>query len=65
MSVGGKGFMLFAKLQPDTPGKLLAHALSYEALEVASYALLARVAERAGGERRLEVASRSRTRSGA
>src|SRR5205085_1922526 len=38
----------FARLQPDTPGKLLAHALSYEALELASYELLRRVAERAG-----------------
>jgi ferritin-like metal-binding protein YciE len=47
MSAGGKGFLLFAKLQPDTPGKLAAHALSYEALEVASYELLLRVAERA------------------
>ena len=25
MGVGGKGFLLFARLQPDTPGKLLAH----------------------------------------
>src|SRR5690349_9943361 len=48
MAVGGKGFLLFARLNPDTPGKLFAHALSYEALELASYELLARVAERAG-----------------
>jgi len=48
MSVGGKGFVLFARLNPDTPGKLHAHALSYEALERASYELLLRVAERAG-----------------
>jgi ferritin-like metal-binding protein YciE len=48
MGVGGKGFVLFARLQPDTPGKLVAHAFSYEALEVASYELLARVADRAG-----------------
>ena len=47
MSVGGKGFVLFARVQPDTAGKLHAHALSYEALEYASYDLLARVAERA------------------
>src|SRR5438067_9401193 len=33
MKVGGKGFLAFARAQPDTPGKLLAHALSYEALE--------------------------------
>ena len=48
MSVGGKGFVLFARLQPDTPGKLVAHSLSYEALELASYEQLARVADRAG-----------------
>lgn len=50
MGVGGKGFLLFARLQPDTPGKLFAHALSYEGLEYASYELLRRVAARAGDE---------------
>jgi ferritin-like metal-binding protein YciE len=48
MAVGGKGFVWFARLQPDTPGKLAAHALSYEALEHGSYEMLARIAERAG-----------------
>jgi ferritin-like metal-binding protein YciE len=48
MSVGSKDFVLFARLQPDTPGNLAAHALSYEALELASYELLARVADRVG-----------------
>jgi len=43
MGVGGKGFVLFARLQPDTPGKLHAHALSYEALELSSSDLLALV----------------------
>jgi len=57
MKVGGKGFLLFARLQPDTPGKLLAHALSYEGLELASYELLARVAERA---RETEVGATAR-----
>jgi len=56
MGIGGKGFLLFAKLQPDTPGKLAAHALSYEALEVASYELLSRVAARAKDERVAEAA---------
>ena len=28
MKVGGKGFILFARANPDTPGKLLAHAIS-------------------------------------
>ena len=58
MSVGGKGFLLFARVQPDTPGKLFAHALSYEGLELASYELLKRVAERAGEEPVVEAASR-------
>src|SRR4029079_12158838 len=48
MKLGGKGFLLFAKLQPDTPGKLHAHSLSYEALELSSYELLMLAAERAG-----------------
>jgi ferritin-like metal-binding protein YciE len=48
MKLGGKGFILFARLNPDTPGKLLAHAYSYEALEEASYALLGIVAREAG-----------------
>jgi ferritin-like metal-binding protein YciE len=47
MKLGGKAFLLFARLQPDTPGKLTAHAYSYEALEWASYELLMRLALRA------------------
>src|SRR5947209_1664377 len=46
--VTGKGFALFARFQPDTPGKLVTHAYSYEHLELAAYELLRRVAERAG-----------------
>jgi ferritin-like metal-binding protein YciE len=45
---GGAGMVLFARTQPDTPGKLTAHAFSYEHLELAAYDLLALVAERAG-----------------
>ena len=45
---GGVGMLLFAKLQPDTPGKLVTHAFSYEHMELAAYELLRRVAERAG-----------------
>jgi len=58
MAAGGKGFLLFARLQPDTPGKLHAHALSYEGLEVSSYELLRRVAERAGDGEVVEAARR-------
>jgi ferritin-like metal-binding protein YciE len=45
---GGAGMILFARSQPDTPGKLVAHAFSYEHMELAAYELLALVAERAG-----------------
>jgi ferritin-like metal-binding protein YciE len=58
MALGGKGFVLFARVQPDTPGKLQAHALSYEGLEYASYQLLRRVAERAGDEEVVSIAER-------
>jgi ferritin-like metal-binding protein YciE len=60
MRVGGAGFLLFAKAQPDTPGKLVAHAYSYEHLEVAAYELLIRVAERAGDRETVEQAQRIR-----
>lgn len=45
---GGIGMVLFARSQPDTPGKLVAHAYSYEHMEFAAYELLSMVAERAG-----------------
>ena len=53
---GGFAFVLFAKSQPDTPGKLLSHALSYEHLELATYELLERVAQRAGDDATADVA---------
>jgi ferritin-like metal-binding protein YciE len=37
---GGIGMLLFARSQPDTPGKLTAHAFSYEHMEIAAYDLL-------------------------
>jgi ferritin-like metal-binding protein YciE len=43
----GVGFALFARFQPDTPGKLAAHAYSYEHMELAAYDLLGRLAKRA------------------
>lgn len=60
MRVGGAGFLLFAKAQPDTSGKLVAHAYSYEAMEEAAYDLLGRVAKRAGDEKTVETANRIR-----
>src|SRR3954447_10239548 len=54
--LSGKGFVLFARSQPDTPGKLATHAFSYEHLELATYDLLERVASRAGDEETARVA---------
>src|SRR5947209_8917992 len=45
---GGVGFALFARLAPDSTGKLVAHAYSYEHLELAGYELLMRLAGLAG-----------------
>ena len=60
MTAGGKAFVLFARSQPDTTGKLTAHALSYEHLELAAYELLLRVAQRAEDEETAEAARRIR-----
>jgi ferritin-like metal-binding protein YciE len=48
--VGGWGMILFARLNPDAPGKLAMHAYSYEHMELAAYELLRRVAEHAGDD---------------
>src|SRR5829696_7091666 len=47
-AVSGKGFVLFARSQSDTPGKLATHAFSYEHMELAAYELLAKFADKAG-----------------
>src|SRR3954467_12821285 len=59
-ALSGKGFVLFARSQPDTPGKLATHAFSYEHMELAAYDLLARVAEREGDAETVAVARRIR-----
>lgn len=56
--VTGQGFGMFAAANPDTPGKLIVHAHSYEHMEEAAYDMLARVAERAGDSGLAQVARR-------
>ncbi len=56
--IGGWGMVLFAKLNPDTPGKLAMHAYSYEHMELAAYELLRRIADRAGDPAVRELAIR-------
>lgn len=56
MKGAASGFVLFANVQPDTPGKLVAHAYSYEALEEAAYAFLGEVAHQAGDSSTEETA---------
>jgi UDP-glucose 4-epimerase len=45
---GGIGMAVFAASEPDTPAKLVAHAFSYEHLEIAACELLKKTAEEAG-----------------
>jgi ferritin-like metal-binding protein YciE len=62
---GGVGMVLFARSQPDTPGKLVAHAYSYEHMELAAYELLAIVARRADDPQTAEVADSIRDQEAA
>jgi ferritin-like metal-binding protein YciE len=55
---GGWGMLAFARSQPDSPGKLTAHAFSYENMEVSIYALLSSAAEAAGDAETVAVAAR-------
>lgn len=55
--VGGRAMIAFARVNPDTPGKLLAHAFAYEHMELAAYELLARMADRAGDTAIAETAN--------
>jgi ferritin-like metal-binding protein YciE len=56
--VTGAGFGLFAMAQPDTPGKLAAHAYSYEHMEEAAWDMIARIAARVGDSETETVARR-------
>ena len=56
MKLGGKGFLLFASVMPETPGRLAAHAYSYEAMEWAGYEMLARFARAASDAATADVA---------
>lgn len=62
---GGVGMILFARSQPDTPGKLTAHAYSYEHMEFAAYDLLALVSDRAGDTETAALARSIRDEEGA
>jgi ferritin-like metal-binding protein YciE len=52
----GFAFVLFRGSQPGTPGKLIAHALFHEHLEIATQELLRRMAARAGDQTTMVVA---------
>lgn len=54
--IGGWAMIVFARINPDTPGKLTAHAFSYEHMEIAAYALLECAAERAGDSAVVQLA---------
>ena len=56
--VGGWGMIVFARVNPDTPGKLAMHAYSYEHMELAAYELLRRIADRVGDAAVSEMAAR-------
>jgi ferritin-like metal-binding protein YciE len=53
---GAVGMLLFAGANPDTPGKLTAHAFSYEHMELAAYELLRTAAIAAGDEETEQMA---------
>jgi ferritin-like metal-binding protein YciE len=55
-TITGKGFVAFARSQPDTTGKLVAHAYSYEHMEQAGYELIALLADRAGEAQTAQLA---------
>jgi len=56
---GGIGLAVFAASRPDTPPKLIAHAFSYEHMEIAAFELLRKTAEVAGDEATAAMARQS------
>jgi ferritin-like metal-binding protein YciE len=56
MKAGGKGLLLFALTQPETPERLAVHSYSYEAMEWAGYEILACFAKFADDPQTLAVA---------
>src|SRR5205807_4805739 len=64
-TITGAGFAAFAAANPDTPGKLVTHAYSYEHMELAAYDLLSRVSDRAGDGETAQVARRILAQEGA
>jgi ferritin-like metal-binding protein YciE len=52
----GKGFVAFARSQPDTTGKLVVHGFSYEHMELAAYEMIELAANRAGDAESAETA---------
>ena len=56
MKLGGRGFLLFARVMPETPGRLVAHAYAYEAMEWAGYEVLERLAEQSSDVETADVA---------
>jgi ferritin-like metal-binding protein YciE len=58
MKVGGKGFLLFAKLQPESPGRLVAHTYSFESMEWAGYQMLMKLANLVGDHTTVSLAQR-------
>lgn len=56
-TAGGVGMLLFARVQPDLPGKLVTHAYSYEHMEIAAYEVLGALSERFGDHETAELAA--------
>ena len=56
LGLGGTNLAGFFAAQPDPPPKLAGFAFAFEQLEVGGYALLARVAARAGDEDTVKLA---------